>query len=183
MGHPTNRIIAHSTPLSPRPWSCLTLPTWFPLQWTAYEVGTCFRNDHLSYPTLLAGLPISYVHISRALIIYSANYIRSPCAISTSPPCSSYSLPTFPSPEATWVSHCHLHLTIHEWPEHWQNTLDYCVAAFGIVLIISTFQWIVDGRKNFTGPRTDLDVLAGEMSVPVETTSNSKSAQEEFHEK
>lgn len=63
------------------------------------------------------------------------------------------------------------------------KSLDYCVAAFGIVLIISTFQWIVDGRKNFTGPRTDLDVLAGEMSVPVETTSNSKSAQEELQEK
>lgn len=40
---------------------------------------------------------------------------------------------------------------------------DYCVAAFGIVLVISTFQWFVDGRKNYTGPRmnSDVDVLAG----------------------
>jgi hypothetical protein len=34
--------------------------------------------------------------------------------------------------------------------------LDYCVVAFGIILFISTFQWLVDGRKNFTGPRTDM---------------------------
>jgi choline transport protein len=33
---------------------------------------------------------------------------------------------------------------------------DYCVVAFGIILFISTFQWIIDGRKNFTGPRTDM---------------------------
>ena len=42
--------------------------------------------------------------------------------------------------------------------------LDYCVAAFGIILIISTFQWFVDGRKNFTGPRADVDVIAGEVA-------------------
>lgn len=42
--------------------------------------------------------------------------------------------------------------------------LDYCVAAFGIILIISTFQWFADGRKNFTGPRADVDVIAGEVA-------------------
>ncbi|KAE8145689.1 amino acid permease [Aspergillus avenaceus] len=41
------------------------------------------------------------------------------------------------------------------------NNMNYCVAAFGIILIISTFQWFVDGRKNFTGPRCDVDILAG----------------------
>lgn len=40
--------------------------------------------------------------------------------------------------------------------------LDYCVAAFGIILVISTFQWIIDGRKNFTGPRMDVDVAVAE---------------------
>lgn len=33
------------------------------------------------------------------------------------------------------------------------SNMNYCVAAFGIVLIISVVQWIVDGRKNYTGPR------------------------------
>ncbi|KAL4755482.1 hypothetical protein BDW72DRAFT_163888 [Aspergillus terricola var. indicus] len=40
------------------------------------------------------------------------------------------------------------------------SNMNYCVAAFGIVLIISAFQWIVDGRNNFTGPRVDAEVLA-----------------------
>lgn len=33
---------------------------------------------------------------------------------------------------------------------------DYCIAAFAIILIISVFQWIVDGRKNYTGPRLEM---------------------------
>lgn len=35
---------------------------------------------------------------------------------------------------------------------------DYCVAAFGIIIIISGAQWIIDGRKNFTGPRIHADL-------------------------
>lgn len=35
---------------------------------------------------------------------------------------------------------------------------DYCVVAFAIILFVSTFQWFVDGRKNFTGPRTDMSL-------------------------
>ncbi len=44
------------------------------------------------------------------------------------------------------------------------SNMNYCVAAFAIVLIISTIQWFVDGRKNYTGPQIDLDALkAGEI--------------------
>ncbi|KAF9892832.1 hypothetical protein FE257_000421 [Aspergillus nanangensis] len=43
------------------------------------------------------------------------------------------------------------------------SSMNYCVVAFGIILIISSFQWIVDGRKNFTGPRIDV-VLTGEVA-------------------
>ena len=35
--------------------------------------------------------------------------------------------------------------------------MNYCIAAFAIVLIVSTIQWFVDGRKNFRGPKVDLD--------------------------
>ncbi|KAF1844099.1 amino acid transporter [Cucurbitaria berberidis CBS 394.84] len=38
------------------------------------------------------------------------------------------------------------------------SSMNYCVVAFGIILFISTIQWIVDGRKNFTGPRTDMGI-------------------------
>ena len=33
---------------------------------------------------------------------------------------------------------------------------DYCIVAFTIIIIISTVQWFVDGRKNFTGPRVGM---------------------------
>ncbi|KAF9887921.1 hypothetical protein FE257_009443 [Aspergillus nanangensis] len=39
----------------------------------------------------------------------------------------------------------------------------YCIVAFAIIVIVSGFQWIVDGRKNFTGPRveTESDIQCG----------------------
>lgn len=40
--------------------------------------------------------------------------------------------------------------------------IDYCVAAFGIVFVISSITWIVDGRKNYVGPRIEEAVLAGQ---------------------
>ncbi|KAF2466342.1 amino acid permease, partial [Lindgomyces ingoldianus] len=36
------------------------------------------------------------------------------------------------------------------------SNMNYCIVAFAIILIISTVQWFVDGRKNFTGPRTEM---------------------------
>jgi len=38
------------------------------------------------------------------------------------------------------------------------SNMNYCIVAFTIILIISTFQWIVDGRKNFTGPKTGMGI-------------------------
>ncbi|KAJ5783973.1 uncharacterized protein N7518_009650 [Penicillium psychrosexuale] len=40
------------------------------------------------------------------------------------------------------------------------SSMNYCIAAFAVIIIISVFQWFVDGSKNFTGPRADiLDAL------------------------
>ncbi|TPX08628.1 uncharacterized protein E0L32_009967 [Thyridium curvatum] len=36
------------------------------------------------------------------------------------------------------------------------TSMNYCVVAFAIILTISTIQWIVDGRKNYKGPRVTL---------------------------
>ncbi|KAL4993947.1 amino acid/polyamine transporter I [Aspergillus recurvatus] len=33
------------------------------------------------------------------------------------------------------------------------SNMNYCIAAFAVIISISVFQWIVDGRKNFTGPQ------------------------------
>ncbi|KAJ5114887.1 hypothetical protein NUU61_000646 [Penicillium alfredii] len=48
------------------------------------------------------------------------------------------------------------------------SSMNYCVVAFAIILIISSFQWIVDGRKNYVGPRIEVEVLAGQAGGPAE---------------
>lgn len=45
------------------------------------------------------------------------------------------------------------------------STMNYCVVAFAIILIVSTIQWIVDGRKNFEGPRITIDESAHRASL------------------
>ncbi|KAI4241321.1 MAG: hypothetical protein L6R40_004627 [Gallowayella cf. fulva] len=39
------------------------------------------------------------------------------------------------------------------------SNMNYCIVAFAIVLIISTVQWFIDGRKNFKGPSMDQEIL------------------------
>jgi choline transport protein len=39
------------------------------------------------------------------------------------------------------------------------STMNYCIVAFAIVVIIATIQWFVDGKKNFHGPKIDLAAL------------------------
>lgn len=44
---------------------------------------------------------------------------------------------------------------------------NYCIVAFAIVLFISTIQWFVDGRKNYTGPKVETmpqHILTAEQS-------------------
>lgn len=49
-------------------------------------------------------------------------------------------------------------------------TMNYCVVAFAIVLIISVVQWFVDGRKNYNGPRIEM--------IPQDTLTASKSPEQ-----
>jgi choline transport protein len=37
--------------------------------------------------------------------------------------------------------------------------MNYCIVAFAIVLIISIVQWYVDGKKNYTGPKLDMEAM------------------------
>ncbi|PHH92613.1 hypothetical protein CDD83_6540 [Cordyceps sp. RAO-2017] len=43
------------------------------------------------------------------------------------------------------------------------TNMNYCIVAFAIIVAISAFQWIVDGRKNFTGPRVSLQVTSASV--------------------
>lgn len=50
------------------------------------------------------------------------------------------------------------------------SNMNYCIVAFAIVLIISTVTWIVDGRKNYSGPKIEEivphETLTAETSYP-----------------
>ncbi|RDA91838.1 hypothetical protein CP533_3657 [Ophiocordyceps camponoti-saundersi (nom. inval.)] len=37
------------------------------------------------------------------------------------------------------------------------TNMNYCVVAFAIVIVVSVFQWVVDGQKNFVGPRLNFE--------------------------
>ncbi|KAK4612247.1 hypothetical protein CLAFUW4_13467 [Fulvia fulva] len=49
------------------------------------------------------------------------------------------------------------------------STMNYCIVAFAIILLISVVQWFTDGRKNYQGPRVTIqgvvptDVADGEV--------------------
>jgi hypothetical protein len=34
--------------------------------------------------------------------------------------------------------------------------MNYCVVAFGVILLISCTTWFVDGRKHYVGPKVDV---------------------------
>jgi len=44
------------------------------------------------------------------------------------------------------------------------NNMNYAVAAFGVILVISVSTWIFDGRKHYVGPKLDVDgMLQGKV--------------------
>lgn len=58
------------------------------------------------------------------------------------------------------------------------NNMNYCIVAFGIVLIVSVIQWFIDGRKNYHGPKIDIDsrILEAMESPPDELLPDSSAA-------
>lgn len=60
------------------------------------------------------------------------------------------------------------------------NNMNYCIVAFGIWMLICTVWWFVDGRKNYTGPKVEIDgnvitskdIAAEDMSVEKKTSGS-----------
>ena len=51
--------------------------------------------------------------------------------------------------------------------------MNYCIAAFAIVLIVSIIQWFVDGRENYSGPKLDVEAMkTGEVQGLAPEPSN-----------
>lgn len=57
--------------------------------------------------------------------------------------------------------------------------MNYCIVAFGVILLIAMVQWILDGRKNYTGPEVDIDAL---MNGHVEASTGGKGIEAEHLE-
>lgn len=43
------------------------------------------------------------------------------------------------------------------------SNMNYCIAAFGVMLLIAGLTWIFDGRKNYTGPIINEGVISGSI--------------------
>lgn len=73
------------------------------------------------------------------------------------------------------------------------SDMNYCIVAFGIIMIISVIQWFVDGKANYHGPHIHIDdnVLVaaqtqegmGAMEQYGEREAKSSGDQEVFEEK
>lgn len=49
--------------------------------------------------------------------------------------------------------------------------MNYCVVAFGVILLIAVVTWIFDGRKNYKGPHIDVEGLKKEEVEGVKAAS------------
>lgn len=60
------------------------------------------------------------------------------------------------------------------------NNMNYCIAAFAIVFIISLLTWIFDGRKNYRGPKIDIDenILVATASPEMEEPGSQKTGKD-----
>lgn len=55
------------------------------------------------------------------------------------------------------------------------SSMNYCIVAFAIVIIIATVQWFIDGKKNFHGPKIDLAALQEGEVMAIDPTATSTS--------
>jgi choline transport protein len=61
--------------------------------------------------------------------------------------------------------------------------MNYCIVAFAIVLIISIVQWYVDGKKNYTGPKFDMEAMKnGEVVGLAPESSNSETGGDDLED-
>ncbi|CZT03124.1 related to HNM1-Choline permease [Rhynchosporium agropyri] len=57
------------------------------------------------------------------------------------------------------------------------TNMNYCVVVFFLILLVSIFQWFVDGKKNFSGPRVSLDDLQDGEVVGLDPAMSSEQEQ------
>lgn len=125
------------------PERSFALAPWF--GWTVNIVCHCLHSSNWEYCLPIMQISVAYIALTTILFLFP------------------------PSLPATGSSMSKLALS-YILSEIIANltTSDYCVAAFGIVFVISTIQWFVDGRKNFVGPRIEVEIFTGEAAPQAE---------------
>ncbi|KAE8440641.1 hypothetical protein EG329_007007 [Mollisiaceae sp. DMI_Dod_QoI] len=65
------------------------------------------------------------------------------------------------------------------------SNMNYCVVVFFIIVFVSIVQWFVDGKKNFTGPRINIEQLQNGEVVGMDPVLDSEtgSGKESYNEK
>ena len=58
------------------------------------------------------------------------------------------------------------------------DNMNYCIVAFGIMLLIAGSTWIFDGRKHYEGPKLDVQSLIEGKVEGMETVKPSESSAE-----
>lgn len=64
--------------------------------------------------------------------------------------------------------------------------MNYCIVAFAIVMIVSVIQWFVDGRKNYVGPKVEIEdhvLVASESPRDLHSANTGSADDDEFGEK
>ncbi|KAK6948815.1 hypothetical protein Daesc_010586 [Daldinia eschscholtzii] len=57
------------------------------------------------------------------------------------------------------------------------ENMNYCIVAFGVILLISVVTWVFDGRKNYTGPHVDVEGLESVEAIleqPIDAIDTAK---------
>lgn len=63
--------------------------------------------------------------------------------------------------------------------------MNYCIVAFGVMLLIAGATWVFDGRKHYEGPHLDLQALMDgnlEAMEPVKAMGSENKTHEEVVE-
>ena len=63
------------------------------------------------------------------------------------------------------------------------SNMNYCIVAFAIVLLISVAQWFIDGRKNYKGPKVEVDDHVLVAATTLDGPHPPDSATSDFSEK
>lgn len=55
------------------------------------------------------------------------------------------------------------------------GNMNYCIVAFGVILLISCATWFIDGRKHYKGPSLDVEGMLNGKVEGIDPTQHESS--------